>query len=303
MFGVTILGSNSALPAYDRHPTSQVVTLNDRMFLIDCGEGTQMQMNRYKIKKSRISHIFISHLHGDHYFGLVGLLTSYSLSDRQTPLHLYGPPDLEAIVRMQTVASGYEFPFPLHFHPITVEGVLAEETHFTISCFKVFHRIETWGFFIKEKKKPRKIDGERIKEYPSIPTSFYERLQYGDDYTSPDGTIVKNDDVTLPASPPKSYAYSADTMYSPSIVTDIQGVTMLYHESTYLKNQTERAFKRHHSTAEQAALIAKEAGAEKLLIGHFSSQYDNSELYKFEEEAREVFSNVQLALEGATYEV
>lgn len=303
MFGVTILGSNSALPAYERHPTSQVITLNDRLFLIDCGEGTQMQMNRYKIRKSRISHIFISHLHGDHYFGLAGLLTSYSLSDRQTPLHVYGPPDLEAIVCLQTMASGYEFPFLLHFHPIIEEGILAEETNFTISCFKVFHRIQTWGFFIKEKKKPRKIDGENIKKYPFIPTSFYERLQYGDDYAPPGGNVVKNEHVTFPASPPKSYAYCADTMYSPSITKCFQDVTLLYHESTYLKDQTERAFRRHHSTAEQAALIAKEAGAKKLLIGHFSSQYDNDKLYLFEEEAHEVFPNVQLALEGATYEV
>ena len=303
MFGVTILGNNSALPAYDRHPTSQVVTVNDRLFLIDCGEGTQMQMNRYKIRRSRINHIFISHLHGDHYFGLVGLLTTFSLSDRKTPLHIYGPPDLEAIIKLQVMASTYALAFPLHFHPLSEEGVLVDDTQFTISCFRVFHRIEAWGFVIREKKKPRRIDGNRIKNYGFIPTSFYERLQYGDDYMSAEGSIVKNEEVTVASSLPKSYAYCADTLYMPSITQHFKDVTMVYHEATYLKNQTERAFKRHHSVAEQAAMIAKEACAKKLLIGHFSSQYDNSELHLFEEEAREVFPNVQLAIEGVTYNV
>ena len=303
MFGVTILGNNSALPAYDRHPTAQVVTLNNRLFLIDCGEGTQMQMNRYKIRKSRISHIFISHLHGDHYFGLVGLLTSFSLSDRKTPLHLFAPPDLEMIIKLQVLASDAELPFQLHFHPLHEDGILVDEPQFSVSCFQVFHRIETWGFLIQEKKKPRKIDGEKIKQYSLIPTSFYERLQNGEDYAVPGGSTIKNNEVTVANTPPKSYAYCADTVYTPSITEHFKGVTMVYHEATYLKDQTERAASRNHSVAGQAAMIAKKAGAEKLLIGHFSSQYDNDQLYLFEEEAREVFSNVQLALEGATYEV
>lgn len=303
MFGVTILGNNSALPAYDRHPASQVVTLNDRLFLLDCGEGTQMQMNRYKIRRSRISHIFISHLHGDHYFGLVGLLTSLSLSNRKTPLHVFGPPGLEAIIKLQVMAANSALSYSLHFHPLVAEGVLLDDAQFTISCFQVFHQIEAWGFFIKEKKKPRRIDGSRIKNYAFIPTAFYEKLQSGDDYISPDGVVVKNEEVTVASSPPKSYAYCADTLYAPSIAQYFKGATLVYHEATYLKNQVERAFKRHHSVAEQAAMIAKEAGAKKLLIGHFSSQYNNSELHLFEEEAREVFPNVQLALEGVTYKI
>ncbi len=303
MFGVTILGNNSALPAYNRHPTAQVVTLNDRLFLLDCGEGTQMQMNRYKVRKSRINHIFISHLHGDHYFGLAGLLTTYSLGDRRAPLHLFAPADLEAIIKLQVMASDSTLPFPLHFHALEKEGVLVDEPQFSVECFKVFHRIETWGFLLKEKKKPRKINGEKIKEYSFIPTSFYERLQYGEDYVSMDGLVVKNDEVTIANTPAKSYAYCADTIFNPSIVRHFKNVTMVYHESTYLKDQLERAASRNHSVAEQAAMIAKEACAQKLLIGHFSSQYDNDKLHLFEEEAKAVFPNVQLALEGVTYEI
>ena len=303
MFGVTILGNNSALPAYNRHPTAQVITLNDRLFLLDCGEGTQMQMNRYKIRKSRINHIFISHLHGDHYFGLAGLLTTYSLGDRRTPLHLYAPADLETIIKLQVMASDSTLPYSLHFHTLQTEKLLVDEPQFSVSCFRVFHRIETWGFLLKEKKKPRRVDGEKIKAHNEIPTSFYERLQYGEDYVSPDGSVVKNEEVTVANTPPKSYAYCADTIYAPAITQHFKGVTMVYHESTYLKDQVDRAASRNHSVAEQAAMIAKEAGAQKLLIGHFSSQYDNDKLYLFEEEAKAVFPNVQLALEGATYEI
>ncbi len=303
MFGVTILGNNSALPAYSRHPTSQVVTLNDSLFLLDCGEGTQMQMNRYKVRKSRIKYIFISHLHGDHYFGLAGLLTTYNLSDRKAPVHLFAPPDLEPIIKLQVMVSDSNLSFPLYFHPLQKEGILVDEPQFSVSCFNVAHGIETWGFVIKEKRKPRKINGEKIKLYPIIPTFFYERLQWGDDFVSEDGIIIKNEEVTVTNTPPKSYAYCADTAYSPAIVKYFTNATMVYHESTYLKDQQERAASRNHSTAEQAALIAKEACVEKLLIGHFSSQYDNEKLHLFEEEASALFPNVQLALEGATYEI
>ena len=303
MFGVTILGNNSALPAYDRHPTAQVITLNDRLFLFDCGEGTQMQMNRYKIRRSRIQHIFISHLHGDHYFGLAGLLTSMSLSDRKAPLHIFAPQDLELIIKLQVMASDTALPYDLFFHPIKKEGILVDEPQFSVSCFKVYHRIDAWGFLLKEKRKQRKIDAEKVKQYPAIPLSFYEHLQNGEDYIAPDGTVIKNEAVTYANTPPKSYAFSADTIFSPSIAEEIKGVTMLYHEATYLKDLEERAASRHHCTTVQAATIARLAGAQKLLIGHFSSQYDNDKLYLFEEEAKEVFPNVELALEGVTYEV
>ena len=303
MFGVTILGNNSALPAYDRHPTAQVVTLNDQLFLLDCGEGTQMQMNRYKIRRSRINHIFISHLHGDHYFGLVGLLTSMSLNDRRAPLHIFAPADLELIIKLQVTASDSQLPFQMFFHPLQQTGILVDDPHFSISCFKVFHRIDAWGFMIKEKRKPRKIDAEKLKEHPEIPVHFYEHLQTGADYNAPNGTMIKNEAVTYANTPGKSYAYCADTIFSPSIAEEIKGVTMLYHETTYLKDQEARAAGRHHSTSTQAAELARLAKAQKLLIGHFSSQYDNDKLHLFEEEAKTIFPEVQLALEGVTFEV
>ncbi len=303
MFGITILGNNSALPAYDRHPTAQVITLNDRLFLFDCGEGTQMQMNRYKIRRSRINHIFISHLHGDHYFGLAGLLTTMSLNDRKTPLHLFAPPDLELILKLQLTTSDSSLPFELIFHPLAGEGILVDEPQFSIDCFRVSHGIEAWGFIIKEKRKPRRIDAEKLKLYSAIPVTYYEHLQYGEDYTAPDGTVIKNDAVTYPNTQPKSYAYCADTIFTPSLSQHLQGVTLLYHETTYLKEQEARAADRHHSTTVQAATMAKLACAKKLLIGHFSSQYENEKLHLFEEEAREVFPDVELALEGVTYKV
>jgi ribonuclease Z len=298
MFGVTILGNNSALPAYERHPTSQVVTLDEHLFLIDCGEGTQMQLSKYKIRRSRINHIFISHLHGDHYFGLPGLLTTLGLLNREQSLHLHAPAPLKQILDLQFSISDTKLPFELYFHPLQDEGVIAEDTKFSVECFKVYHRIECWGFIVREKKKPRKIDKEKIINY-EIPTIFYERLKAGEDYTTETGEVIKSEDVTIPAPSPKSYAYCADTIYNESIVEKLKNITLLYHETTYLKDLEERAASRFHSTSIQAAKIASLAHAKSLLIGHFSSKYET--LDEFLIEASEIFPNTQLALEGSTY--
>ncbi len=298
MFGVTILGNNSAIPAFDRHPTAQVVTMNEQMFLFDCGEGTQMQFSAYKIKRSRINHIFISHLHGDHYFGLIGLLTSYSLLSRTTDLHLYGPAPLKKILDLQLEAASTILCYDLHFHPIEAEGLLVDDKKFTVECFSTKHRIPCWGFIVREKKKPRKINKEEIIKH-DIPAAFYERLKMGEDYTNKEGTVLKNEFVTVPSTPAKSYAFAADTVYFEDIAEKVKGVTMLYHEATYLKDQHQRAVDRFHSTTIQAAAIAQKAGVEKLLLGHFSSKYDV--LDEFLSEAKEVFPNTQLAIEGATY--
>lgn len=299
-FGVTILGNNSAIPAYDRHPTAQVVTLNEQLFLLDCGEGTQMQLSRYKVRRSRINYILISHLHGDHYFGLIGLITSMGLLGREHPLHLYAPPPLENIIRAQLDVADIQLPFPLHFHGLTKEGELFSEDKFSIDCFEVYHRIECWGFIIREKKKPRKIDKEKIRDY-NIPAIFYERLKNGDDYEPRNGEPVKNEWVTLPNPPGRSYAYCADTIFNPAVADKIKDVSMVYHESTYLHNLEDRAGKRFHSTAVQAATIAHMAGAKQLLIGHFSSKYED--LTPFQEEATAVFPSTQLAMEGVTYPI
>lgn len=300
MFGVTILGNNSALPAYDRHPTSQVVTLDQFQFLVDCGEGTQMQLARYKIRRSRINHIFISHLHGDHYFGLPGLITSMGLLGRDTDLHLYAPPLIKPIIDMMLQAADTQFGYTLHFHPIEAEGTLVDDAKFSIECFRVFHRIECWGFIFREKKKPRKINKQTIGSY-QLPGGYFEQLKMGDNITLENGEVVLNEQVTIPNTPAKSYAYCADTIYNLSVAEKVKDVTLLYHETTYLKDLEDRAFQRFHSTTAQAANIAIKAGAENLLIGHFSSKYE--ELEAFLDEAREIFPATDLAIEGVTYRV
>ena len=300
MLGVTILGNNSALPAFDRHPTAQVVTLDDQLFLVDCGEGTQVQLSRYKIRWGRINYIFISHLHGDHYFGLIGLINSFGLLSHQQDLHIYGPAPLQQIIELQLSVAQTVLPFQLHFHIIHQEGILAEEEKFVIRCFRTNHRIECYGFHFQEKKNPRKINPVNAKKY-EIPSSFYDRLQNGEDYTQKDGTVIKNEWVTDPGTKPKSYAYCADTKYDESIIPHLQGADMIYHETTYLDNLRERADFRFHSTTKQAAIFAQKAGVKKLLIGHFSSKYDC--LDEFEREAREIFPNTELALEGVAFTI
>jgi ribonuclease Z len=290
MFAVTILGNNSALPAYGRFPTAQVVTLNEQLFLIDCGEGTQIQMAKYKIRRSKINHIFISHLHGDHYFGLVGLITN--------DLHLYAPAALEQILNLQFAVADTRLPFTLHFHALEQEGLIIDNKKFAVECFKTQHRIECWGFIIRERKQPRKINKEKIKQF-DIPSAYYERLKNGDDYETKDGSIIKNEWVTIPNSHARSYAFCADTIYDETLIDKVASVSLLYHETTYLKDLEERAADRFHSTTIQAASIAQKANIHKLLIGHFSSKYEQLEV--FEEEAKEVFTNTQLAIDGVTF--
>ena len=183
MFAITILGNNSALPAFGRNPTSQVLQTNDNSFLIDCGEGTQIQMSKYKIKHSKISHIFISHLHGDHYFGLIGLLTSMSLLNREQDLHLFGPPQLKDIIDIQLKVADTILSYDLHFHPLSDEGEICNTKKMTVSAFKVQHQIDCWGFLFKEKKNPRSIDNEKAKAF-EIPASFYDNLQKGENYVT-----------------------------------------------------------------------------------------------------------------------
>lgn len=299
MLALTILGNNSAIPAFDRNPTSQILQTSNDAFMIDCGEGTQMQLKKYKIKRNKISSIFISHMHGDHYFGLIGLLASMGLLNRTAPLNLFGPRILIEIINMQLVAAGTILPYPLYFTPLGNDGVIFNDK-IEVSSFKVNHRIECWGFLFKEIKNPRHLDADRAKAF-EIPSSFYHALQMGEDYVTKKGTIIPNEEVTLPGDKPKSYAFCADTIYDESIVQKIRGVDLLYHETTYLKALHERAAMRFHSTTIQAAAIAKKAGVKKLLIGHFSSKYE--ELDEFLNEATEVFPDTELALEGSCFKI
>ncbi len=300
MLALTILGNNSAIPAFGRNPTSQVLQTTETAYLIDCGEGTQNQIKKYKIKTGQISHIFISHLHGDHYFGLMGLLASLSLTGRTQPIHIFAPPLLQKIIELQLAAADSTLCYPMHFHALEKEGAIMNDSKVNVSCFKVTHRIECWGFLFKEIKNPRSIDAERVKAF-EIPSSFYKNLQKGEDYINKKGTIISNEEVTVAASPAKSYAYCADTVYDESIIEKIRKVDLLYHETTYLKVLSERAALHFHSTTEQAGRIAQKAEVKNLLIGHFSSKYEL--LDDFLTETRIEFEPTNLAIEGMCFRI
>lgn len=298
MIALTILGNNSATPTQLRNPTAQVLQWQEESYLIDCGEGTQKQMMLHKIKRSRISRVFISHLHGDHYFGLIGLITSLGLQGRIQPLYIHAPAELESIINLQLQVASVHLPYALHFCALQQEGLIVDDNKMSVTAFAVQHRIPCWGFLFKQKKHPRKLLPEAARAH-QIPASFYERLQQGEDYTTKEGKQIANDLVTTAAAPAKSYAYCADTIFDESLAEKVKGVSLLYHETTYLHDLAERAAARFHSTTVQAATIAQMAGAHRLLIGHFSSKYDT--LDAFLEEATAVFPQTELALEGACY--
>lgn len=298
MLALTILGNNSAVPAFGRNPTSQVLQTQDEKFLIDCGEGTQSQLSLYKIRRSKINHIFISHLHGDHYFGLIGLLSSMGLMGRTAAMYLYAPAPLQQIIELQLKAADSTLPYPLHFKILEEEGIIFDGNKITVECFKTYHRIACWGFIFREKKNPRSIDPLKVTSY-EIPAAYYESLQKGADYITKKGTIIPNEELTVAAITAKSYAYCADTVYDERIAEKVKSVDLLYHETTYLKDLQERAKARFHSTTVQAATVALKAEAKKLLIGHFSSKYEDLDI--FLKETSEVFPNTELALQGVCY--
>jgi len=300
MLALTILGNNSAIPAFDRFPTSQVLQSLEESYLIDCGEGTQMQMAKYKIRRSKINHIFISHLHGDHYFGLIGLLTSMSLLGRTHDLHLYADPVLEEIINLQLGVAKTALSFKIYFHGLGEDKEILNDNRIIVRSFKVQHRIDCWGFLFKQKKNPRRIDVDRIKSF-DIPASFYDKLQKGEDYITKKGTIIPNEEVTIAGSKPKTYGYCADTIFDEGLIEKVKGVDLLYHETTYLKADEKKAAARFHSTTLQAATIAEKAGVQKLLIGHFSAKYEL--LDEFLTETTAIFPNTELALSGMCYKI
>lgn len=298
---VTILGNNSALPAFGRHPTAQIVSVYNEDILLDCGEGTQVQMQRYGIRWRRIQRIFISHLHGDHYFGLPGLINSMSLLGRTLPLHVYAPAGLESILDAILKVADTELAFPFYFHPLP-EGnaLIADTSGYAVHCFPVIHRISCHGFVITRKTKGRKLLPELCAEY-GIPPESYDSLKRGEDFTRSDGFLIKNEWVTTDGPDPRKYAFCADTIYTETILPHIKGVHTLYHEATYLEADAQKAANRFHSTARQAAMLAQKAGVGQLLLGHFSSKY--RELEPFLEEASTIFPGVRITQEGAAYEV
>ncbi|MDN3548321.1 ribonuclease Z [Mucilaginibacter aquaedulcis] len=299
-FEVTILGSSSATPIFNRNPTSQALNINERLYLIDCGEGTQQQMLRFDVKASRIDHIFISHLHGDHYLGLVGLLSSMHLNGRKKALYLFGPPHLKEIIDLQLKYSETTLQFPLEFTPTDAQKaeVIVSNNDITVETIPLDHRIACTGFLFREKKRLRKLKKEKLEEL-KIPVEYYTALKKGNDYTSASGVIYKNDTLTIDSDEPKVYAYCSDTLYNEQYFKQIDKVTLLYHEATFLNDMLDRAKETHHTTALQAGEIALKTHARKLLIGHFSARYKT--LNELLDEARSVFPATELAIEGKTF--
>lgn len=299
---VQILGSNSAAFAYGRHHTAQLLKNDNHFFLIDCGEGTQIQIRRYRVKLSRIQAIFISHLHGDHYFGLTGLLNTMHLFGRKAELKLIGPPGLKDVVSLQLSMSQTSLSYPIKFTEWMpeVEQLVYEDPKITITTIPLDHRIACSGYFFKEKQKPTRINREAIPEQLSAAEAI--QLIKGADVLNLDGGIkYKNEEVTLPPLPSHSYAFCSDTKYMPKLAEKLKEVSLIYHESSFTEEMAERAEKTFHSTAKQAAQVAKDANASGLLLGHFSSRYKTLE--GFLTEACEVFEDTQLAIEGQIFKV
>jgi ribonuclease Z len=302
VFNVTILGSNSAIPTLKRNPTSHLVNHNERFFLVDCAEGTQLQLRRSQIKMQRINHIFISHLHGDHFFGLIGLISSMHLLGRTKELHVYGPLQLKEIIDIQLNASQTELIYPLTFHPTHPDAneVIYEDDKLTISTIPLNHRIPTCGFLFKEKKGKRRIRKQMIKDI-HIPVDDIMKIKEGADFTNSEGTTYKNAEITEHPNAPRSYAYCSDTAYLEAVIPIIQNVSLLYHEATFMQEKAKVASEKFHSTAIDAATIALKSNAEKLIIGHFSTRYENID--KLLDEAKTVFPNTEAAFDGKMYEI
>lgn len=295
-FEVHILGCGSALPTTRHNATSQIVRICNKQFMIDCGEGTQLQMRRSHIHFSFVNHIFISHLHGDHCFGLIGLISTFGLLGRTAPLHIYADPLLQRLMQPQLNFFCNGLKYPLHFHNIdaTKQAVIYEDKSITVETIPLQHRIPCCGFLFKEKPKKRHLIASMI-EYYNIPIHLRAGIKEGNDYTTTDGTIIPNSRLTTDADPSRSYAFCSDTLPCPGIAEQIKEVNLLYHEATFAEAEESRAKETFHSTARQAAQIAKAANVKQLVIGHFSSRYkDDEPLLK---EAKEVFPATSLANE------
>ncbi|UBM63238.1 ribonuclease Z [Candidatus Sulfidibacterium hydrothermale] len=297
-FEITILGNGSAVPTSWQNPTAQMVRYGRQRFLVDCGEGTQMQMIRYNISYRNLSHVFISHLHGDHYFGLVGLISTLHLYGRQVPLHVYGPEPLEEIIRMQLDISGTHLHFPLVFHVLSHAALLYEDRLLEVHSFPLKHSLPTWGFLFKEKQKERNLNKDFVSRFhPGV--EQMHRIKQGADYELPDGKVLPNREITHDPFPSRSYAYCSDTAYDEDIIPFIQGADLLYHEATFDDSMAGQAAEKRHSTARQAATIAAKAKVKKLLLGHFSARFRDPE--HLLHEARQVFPDTFLSRQGEKY--
>ena len=301
-FEIHILGCGSALPTTRHNASSQIVKIGNKQFMIDCGEGTQLQLRRRHIHFSFINHIFISHLHGDHCFGLIGLISTFGLLGRTAPLHIYADAMLEKVMKPQLDFFCKDIKYPLFFHSIDAgkHCVIFEDNTITVESLPLNHRMPCCGFLFREKPKKRHLVGDAVNFY-NIPTYQRQSIKDGADFVTPEGVVVPNSKLTKDADPSRSYAYCSDTRPCPNICEYLQDVDLLYHEATFAESEKERAKVTHHSTAREAAAIAKQAGVKQLVMGHFSSRYDNEE--QLLNEAREIFPQSECATEGSVFTI
>ena len=299
---LTILGCYSATPRSLTNPTSQLLEIKNHMFLIDCGEGTQVQLRKHKLKFSRIKHIFISHLHGDHFFGLPGLVSTFRLLGRENELHIYGPKGIKEGITLLLKLGDSWTDYPLYFHELESKEseLIFEDDKVMVKTIPLKHRVYTNGFLFQEKIGSRVLDVDAVAKY-GIDKSDYRNIKNGKDSTSKDGELIPNAKVTLDPPKPESYAFCSDTIYKEDIIPIIKNVDLLYHESTFLESEQYLCDRTKHSTAKEAATIAKKANAKKLLLGHYSTRYKSLELFK--EEAQTIFENVELTEDGKVFNI
>ncbi|MEM9143245.1 MAG: ribonuclease Z [Bacteroidota bacterium] len=299
---ITILGCYAATPRAMTNPSAQVLEMGNHMFLIDCGEGTQTQLRRLGVKFSRINHIFISHLHGDHFFGLPGLVSSFRLLGRKKALHIYGPKGIKEAITLLLKLGDSWTNYPLHFHELERKAsiLVFEDVRVSIHTIPLDHRVYTNGFLFREKVGERKMNIEAVSEQ-GIDKTHFRRIKQGEDVTLKDGRIIPNTELTWDPPKAKSYAYCSDTLFKPDIVPQISKVDVLYHEATFLESEVHLLQKTKHATAKQAGTIAKMAQVGHLILGHYSTRYKSLDL--FLDQASEVFENVMLADDGKVFDL
>lgn len=298
---LTILGCYAATPRTLTNPTSQVLEIKNRLFLIDCGEGTQVQLRKNKIKFSKINHIFISHLHGDHLYGLIGTISTFSLLGRTTDLHIYGPKGIKELITIQLRLTESWTTYKLFFHELESKEseVIFEDKRVIVKTIPLKHRVYTNGYLFEEKPDERKLNAEAVKSY-NIDIAYYQKIKNGGNITLDDGTVIENEKLSFDPVKPKSYAFCSDTVYNEEVIPIIENVDVLYHESTFLDSEAALAQKTLHSTAKEAARIALKSNVKHLVLGHYSTRYDGIEPFK--KEAEEVFQNVLLADDGVSFD-
>lgn len=298
---LTILGCYAATPRTFTNPTSQILEIKNRLFLIDCGEGTQLQLRKNKIKFSKINHIFISHLHGDHFFGLIGLVSTFSLLGRTTDLHIHGPKGIKEIITMQLRLSNSWTNFNLFFHELQSKEseIVFEDDKVLIKTIPLHHRVYTNGFLFQEKVGERKLNVDAVQNY-EIESCYYQKIKNGKDITLEDGRVIENEKLSFDPIPAKSYAFCSDTAYHEAVIPIIINADILYHEATFLQSEENLALKTLHSTAKEAATIALKSNVKQLILGHYSTRYENIEMFK--QEAETIFSEVLLADDGKIFE-